>query len=93
MSLNSLLFQGSTPIGALVIGLLADLNGVQAATAELGAACAVGVAVSLIYYRRFRDRMAPDTIPVDYSEAIEVAAEPEISSPAATASSAPELSS
>jgi len=43
MSLNTLLFAGSTPIGALVIGYLAEVNGVQAATAELGGLCTLGV--------------------------------------------------
>jgi len=60
MSLNSLLFQGSTPIGALVIGFLADLNGVQAATAELGAACLLGVIVAVMYHRAHHAEMISD---------------------------------
>ncbi len=60
MSLNSLLFQGSTPIGALVIGALAEINGVQAATAELGVACLIGVIVAVIYHRAHRAEMISD---------------------------------
>jgi MFS family permease len=61
MSINSLLFQGSTPIGALVIGFLAEKNGVQAATAELGIICLAGVVVALFYYRRVRYKLIPES--------------------------------
>jgi MFS family permease len=61
MSLNSLLFAGTTPIGALVIGALADYNGVQAATAELGIICMAGVVVALIYFQRVRHRLIPES--------------------------------
>jgi MFS family permease len=60
MSLNSLLFQGTTPVGALVIGVLADVNGVQAATAELGIACLLGVIAAVIYYRAHHNEMITD---------------------------------
>jgi MFS family permease len=70
MSLNSLLFMGSTPIGALVIGFLAQVNGVQAATAELGAVCLAGVVAALAYHRRHRAEMITDEELMQKAEAV-----------------------
>lgn len=51
MSFYTLLFMGSTPIGSLVIGTLADHQGVQAATAEVALICAIGVVIGYLYIR------------------------------------------
>lgn len=51
MSIYMLLFAGSTPIGSLIVGWLAQRQGVQLATAEMGAACVVGVVAALAYRR------------------------------------------
>jgi hypothetical protein len=70
MSLNSLLFMGSTPIGALVIGFLAEVNGVQAATGELGAVCLMGVVIALFYHRRHHAEMITDEELMEKASAI-----------------------
>jgi len=51
MSFYTLLFMGSTPIGSLVIGTLADHQGVQTATAEVALICAIGVVIGYLYIR------------------------------------------
>src|SRR5262249_41079190 len=48
MSIYTLLFLGSTPIGALIIGGLASAFGIQAAIVLMAAVCALGVAAGLI---------------------------------------------
>jgi MFS family permease len=60
MSINTLLFTGSTPIGSLIIGFLADKNGVPATALEVGTVCLFGVAFSTFYAYRHRDRMVPE---------------------------------
>jgi MFS family permease len=60
MSINTLLFTGSTPIGSMIIGFLADKNGVPATVLEVGAVCLAGVALSTLYAYRNRDRMVPE---------------------------------
>jgi MFS family permease len=60
MSIYSLLFMGSTPVGSLIIGTLAERLGVQPAVAGAAAACGVGVLASLAYARRVRHRLTPD---------------------------------
>ena len=50
VSLYMLLFAGSTPIGGLILGLLADGLGTQWAIAIFAALCGVGTAAGAIYY-------------------------------------------
>ena len=52
MSLNVLLVIGSTPIGALLIGLLSDHLGVQVAIVTCATLCSLGVLIALVYKRR-----------------------------------------
>jgi MFS family permease len=52
MGIYSLLFLGTTPIGAFVTGVLADRQGVQIALMELAGICFVGVVWAVIYSRR-----------------------------------------
>ncbi|HEU5423952.1 MAG TPA: MFS transporter [Nitrolancea sp.] len=54
MSLYTLLFMGSTPIGSLVIGAMADHQGVRLAVGELAILCWLGVLAGLLYLRRQR---------------------------------------
>lgn len=51
-SLNFLLFAGSTPIGALVIGTLSDLLNVPDALLICGILCLLGIGISAVYHRR-----------------------------------------
>jgi MFS family permease len=60
MSINTLLFAGSTPIGSLIVGALAQSLGVQPMLALMGGACLLGVALALAYQRRMRDRLVPE---------------------------------
>ena len=48
MSIHTLLFLGSTPIGSMIVGTLAEQQGVRVAIAEMAAACAIGVIAGLI---------------------------------------------
>lgn len=57
MSIYSLLFLGTTPIGSFTTGTLAEVSGVQPAIAELAGLCAVGVIAGLIYARRALPRL------------------------------------
>jgi MFS family permease len=59
MSINTLLFAGSTPIGSLIVGGMAAKAGVQPTIATMGGLCILGVVVSLFYVRRMRDRVVP----------------------------------
>lgn len=52
MSLYALLFAGTTPIGSLVVGTLADHGGVQMAVAVMAVICMAGVVAGLLYARR-----------------------------------------
>ncbi|HEX5166685.1 MAG TPA: MFS transporter [Thermomicrobiales bacterium] len=49
MSLYTLMFLGSTPIGSLIIGSLAEHQGVRMATAEVAGLCAVGIGLTFGY--------------------------------------------
>ncbi len=51
MSFYTLLFMGSTPIGSLVIGTLAEHQGVRLAIFELALVCAAGVVAGYLYIR------------------------------------------
>lgn len=57
MSLYMLLFMGSTPIGSLVIGTLAERQGVRLAIAEVAIACMLGTVTGLLYSYRQRTRL------------------------------------
>jgi MFS family permease len=58
MSLSALLFAGSTPIGSLIIGTMAENTSVPPTITTMGGLCLLGVAVSLVYMRRVRGRLA-----------------------------------
>jgi MFS family permease len=58
MGLYMLLFAGSTPIGAIITGFLAERLGVSSAIAINAAACALGLAAGLLYYVRHREAIA-----------------------------------
>ncbi len=60
MSIYTLLFMGSTPVGSLIIGTLAERLGVQPAVAGLAAVCGAGVLAGLLYTRRMRHRLTAD---------------------------------
>ena len=60
MSLYALLFAGSTPVGGLVVGLLAAHEGVPAAVAEMAGLCMLGVVAALVYAWWGRTRLLPD---------------------------------
>lgn len=51
MSFYTLLFMGSTPIGSLVIGTLAERQGIRLAVFELALVCAAGVVAGYLYIR------------------------------------------
>jgi predicted MFS family arabinose efflux permease len=52
MGIYALLFVGTTPIGAYVMGQLADLVGVTVMVLIMAALCAVGVVAGIVYIRR-----------------------------------------
>lgn len=60
MSIYSLLFMGTTPIGGLIIGVLAEQVGVQSTVAILAAGCGAGVIVAAIFARWMRRRVYDD---------------------------------
>ena len=60
MSIHTLLFLGSTPIGSLIVGTLAEQQGVRIAIAEMAAVCALGVIVGYLYVSRVREQLMPE---------------------------------
>ena len=60
MSIHTLLFLGSTPIGSLIVGALAEQQGVRIAIAEMAAVCALGVIVGYLYVSRVREQLMPE---------------------------------
>jgi MFS family permease len=64
MSIYTLLFLGSTPIGSMVVGTLAEHQGVQVAVAEMALVCGIGVAASLVYLARLRREPAEAGSPI-----------------------------
>src|SRR5207248_466746 len=60
MSMNTLLFMGTTPIGSLLVGGMAERAGVQAMMATMGGLCLLGVAAALLYQRHARARLTPE---------------------------------
>ncbi len=65
LSIYMLLFAGTTPLGSVIVGILADHQGVARAIVELGGICALGVIVALLYLRATRARLAPDGVAPD----------------------------
>jgi MFS family permease len=59
MSISTLLFAGSTPIGSFIIGSMAESNGVQTTIATMGGLCLLGVGIALAYMHHVRDRLVP----------------------------------
>jgi len=57
MSLYTMLFLGSTPIGSLVLGTLAERQGVRIAVAEIAVLCALGTVGGWLYIRRQQARL------------------------------------
>jgi MFS family permease len=55
MSVFTLLVMGSTPIGALFTGWLAETAGIQVTIAVEGSICLLGVALALVYGSRHRE--------------------------------------
>jgi MFS family permease len=60
MSIHTLLFLGSTPIGSMIVGTLAEKQGVQVVIAEMAVACSIGVIAALVYLSRVRGRLSPE---------------------------------
>ncbi len=60
MSLNTLLFAGSTPIGSFLIGTMAERAGVQPAIVAMGSLCLLGVGIAALYMRHARGRLVPN---------------------------------
>jgi MFS family permease len=60
MSIYMLTFMGSAPIGSMVVGTLAEKQGVQMAVADMAIICFVGIAAALLYQRR---RMGEALVP------------------------------
>ncbi|MDQ2785833.1 MAG: MFS transporter [Chloroflexota bacterium] len=65
MSLYTMLFLGSTPIGSVVLGILAQRQGVQVAVGEVAVICGVGTIGGLLYIRQHR---APSPTPMNEAE-------------------------
>lgn len=62
MSIYTLLFLGSTPIGSMIVGTLAEHQGVQVALAEMALGCSIGVGLGLVYMSRVRSTFAADDL-------------------------------
>jgi MFS family permease len=61
MSINTLLFAGSTPIGSLIVGGMAESAGVQPMMATMGGLCILGVVAALVYQRAARAGLRQDS--------------------------------
>jgi MFS family permease len=61
MSIYTLLFMGSTPIGSLIVGTLAQHQSVSLTIAEMAAVCMLGAVAAFVYVRRNRHRLLPDS--------------------------------
>jgi MFS family permease len=86
MSINTLLFMGSTPIGSFIVGGMAESAGVQPTVAAMGALCLLGVLATLLYIRRVRSKLLPDVAGYAYESANEAApSAPDDAPPAVTA--------
>ena len=70
MGMYAFLFMGTTPIGAILVGVLASKNGIPLMTMEMAAVCAIGVVVAVWFALRKRAAAAaaaaiPDVGPVE----------------------------
>ncbi len=54
MAMYALLFVGTTPIGSMLVGTLAERNGIRVAIVELALVCVVGAVLSLLVALRLR---------------------------------------
>lgn len=70
MSIYMLTFMGSAPIGSMVIGTLAEKQGVPVAVADQAIICFLGIAAALLYQRR---RMGEALVPEIETARAEVA--------------------
>jgi dipeptide/tripeptide permease len=52
MSIYMLTFMGSAPIGSMVVGTLAEKQGVPMAVADMAIVCFLGIVAALVYQRR-----------------------------------------
>lgn len=57
MALYMLLIAGSTPVGASLTGIMAEILGVQATIGLLAALCLLGVALGFLYYVTHREQV------------------------------------
>jgi MFS family permease len=62
LSMYALLFLGTTPLGSLLVGALAERQGIRVAIDEVAAVCLLGAGVSLLAARRMR-RGVPNPLP------------------------------
>lgn len=60
MSIYQLLFAGTTPIGSLIVGGLAERSNVQWAVAIVAGLCLLGVVVGLVYLRTHSKELLPE---------------------------------
>jgi MFS family permease len=60
LSIYMLLFAGTTPIGSLIIGTLAEHGGVPIAVLTAAVVCGLGVIAGLLYLRRHAARLLRD---------------------------------
>ncbi|MCC6174393.1 MAG: MFS transporter [Chloroflexi bacterium] len=67
MSIYTLLFLGSTPIGSTILGTLAEQQGVRVALGEMGAICCLGILAGVVYalraWGRIREPDGPSAVP------------------------------
>jgi MFS family permease len=63
MSIYMLLFGGTTPLGGLLVGGLAQRQGIQRAQIEVAIVCLLGVVLGVYYAYRQRTRLEPDAPP------------------------------
>lgn len=62
LSMYALLFMGTTPLGSLLVGALAERQGIRVAIGEVAVVCLLGAGVSLLAARRMRRGM-PNPLP------------------------------
>lgn len=62
LSMYALLFLGTTPLGSLLVGFLAEHQGIRVAICEVAAVCLIGAGVALLAARRMR-RGVPNPLP------------------------------
>ncbi len=90
MSIYQLLFAGTTPIGSVVIGALAERMGVQWAVAIVASICGLGVGVGLLYLKGHANQLLPEKVGI--SVATEAMPEPAPPTPTQAGSTASVIS-